>query len=274
MRRPSKISGRSVAAALATAAVVGAASGALVAQGQSGSTMPAAPPSDASAAGLTVVNRTVAANPTRFRGFNAFQTYTYKAPSGKAVLQGFATTSGGKHRVGRDHEHEGDAAAVHRRAASSPASRARRARSMCGCSSSRGTLLRPDRPARGAPLRAARARSGCPGPRPALHPHVAPQRARELAADREPEPAAAPAVRGLQRLEGVEDPLQVAVEDARTGVGDGGGEAAAGGAPGPPAARCRRGRPVQRVVEQVGDDLLRRASRRSPPTALGSMRRS
>ena len=43
MRRPSKISGRSVAAALATAAVVGAASGALVAQGQSGSTMPAAP---------------------------------------------------------------------------------------------------------------------------------------------------------------------------------------------------------------------------------------
>jgi hypothetical protein len=95
MRRPSKISGRSVAVALATAAVVGAASGALVAQGQSGSTMPAAPPSDASAAGLTVVNRTVAANPTRFRGFNAFQTYTYKAPSGRAVLQGFATISGG-----------------------------------------------------------------------------------------------------------------------------------------------------------------------------------
>ena len=96
MQLPSKIRGRSVAVALVTAAVVGGATGALVAQGQSGSTMPAAPPTDASAAKLTVVNKTVKANPTRFKGFNAFQTYTFQAPSGKAVLQGFATISGGQ----------------------------------------------------------------------------------------------------------------------------------------------------------------------------------
>ena len=95
MRFPSKIRGRSVATALATAVVVGGACGALVAQGQSGGTMPAAPPSDASAAGLTVINRTITPNPTRFRGFNAFQTVTVRAPRGKAILQGFATTSRG-----------------------------------------------------------------------------------------------------------------------------------------------------------------------------------
>lgn len=93
--RPSKIRGRSVATALVTAAVVGAATGALVAQGQSSSTMPAAPPTDARAASLTYLNRTVTANPTRFRGFDAFQTVTVNAPSGKVILQGFATISGG-----------------------------------------------------------------------------------------------------------------------------------------------------------------------------------
>lgn len=95
MPKPTTTRGRTIATALATAAVVGAATGALVANGQSGGTMPAAPPSDASAAGLTVVNRTVTANPTRFKNFDAFQTYVYRAPAGKAVLQGFATISGG-----------------------------------------------------------------------------------------------------------------------------------------------------------------------------------
>jgi hypothetical protein len=94
MRMPSKIRGRSVVTALATAAVVGGATGALLAQGAAG-TLPAAPPTDASAAGLTVVNKTVKANPKTFKGFNAFQTYTYTAPAGKSVLQGFATISGG-----------------------------------------------------------------------------------------------------------------------------------------------------------------------------------
>ena len=95
MRIPSKIRGRSVVVALVTAAVVGAATGALVAQGQSSSTMPAAPPTDAKAASLTYLNRTITPNPTRFKGFNAFQTVTVQAPRGKVLLQGFATISGG-----------------------------------------------------------------------------------------------------------------------------------------------------------------------------------
>ncbi len=95
MRTPTTTRGRTVAAALVSAAVVGAATGALIANGQSSTTIPAAPPSDAKAAGLTVINQTVKANPTRFKNFDAFQTYTYTAPSGKAVLQGFATISGG-----------------------------------------------------------------------------------------------------------------------------------------------------------------------------------
>jgi hypothetical protein len=95
MRTPTTTRGRTVAAALASAVVVGAASGALIANGASSTTMPAAPPSDASAAKLTVVNQTVAPKPTRFKNFDAFQTYTYRAPKGKAVLQGFATVSGG-----------------------------------------------------------------------------------------------------------------------------------------------------------------------------------
>jgi hypothetical protein len=95
MRIATKVRGRSVAVALVTAAVVGGASGALIAQGQSGSTMPAAPPTDARAAGLTYINRTITPSPTRFRGFNAFQTVRINAPRGRAILQGFATTSGG-----------------------------------------------------------------------------------------------------------------------------------------------------------------------------------
>jgi hypothetical protein len=95
MRPPSKIRGRTVAAALASAAVVGAATGALVAQGQSGSTMPAAPPTDAKLAKVTFINKTVTPNPTTFKGFNAFQTYVVKAPSGRNIVTGYATLSGG-----------------------------------------------------------------------------------------------------------------------------------------------------------------------------------
>jgi hypothetical protein len=95
MRPPSKIRGRSLATALATAAVVGAATGALVAQGQSGSTMPAAPPTDAKAAKLSFINKTVTPSPTRTKGFDGFQTYTVKAPSGRNILTGYATLSGG-----------------------------------------------------------------------------------------------------------------------------------------------------------------------------------
>jgi hypothetical protein len=95
MRTPSKIRGRSVVVALATAAVVGAAGGALVAQGQSGSTMPAAPPTDAKAAKLSFINKTVTPQPTRTKGFDGFQTYVVKAPSGRNVLTGYATLSGG-----------------------------------------------------------------------------------------------------------------------------------------------------------------------------------
>jgi hypothetical protein len=95
MAIPSKIRGRSVATALATAAVVGAATGALVAQGQSGSTMPAAPPTDAKAAGLAFINKTVTPQPTKFAGFDGFQTYVLKAPKGRTVLTGYATLSGG-----------------------------------------------------------------------------------------------------------------------------------------------------------------------------------
>ncbi len=95
MRPPSKIRGRSVATALATAAVVGAATGALVAQGQSGSTMPAAPPTDAKLAKLSTINRTVTPQPTRTKGFDGFQTYVVKAPSGRNIVTGYATLSGG-----------------------------------------------------------------------------------------------------------------------------------------------------------------------------------
>ena len=95
MRMPSKIRGRSVVTALATAAVVGAATGALVAQGQSGSTMPAAPPTDAKLAKLSTINRTVTPQPTKFKGFDGFQTYAVKAPSGRNIVTGYATLSGG-----------------------------------------------------------------------------------------------------------------------------------------------------------------------------------
>jgi hypothetical protein len=95
MRPSSKIRGRTVAAALASAAVVGAATGALVAQGQGGSTMPAAPPTDAKLAKVSFINKTVTPNPTKFAGFNGFQTYAVKAPSGRSIVTGYATLSGG-----------------------------------------------------------------------------------------------------------------------------------------------------------------------------------
>jgi hypothetical protein len=96
MRLHSTNRSRTVATALAAAAAAGAASGALVAQGASGGSLPANPPTDASAAKLTVINRTVTPAPTSNRGFDGFQTYTVNAPAGKTVLQGFATLSGGQ----------------------------------------------------------------------------------------------------------------------------------------------------------------------------------
>jgi hypothetical protein len=95
MRPPSKIRGRSVAAALATAAVVGAATGALVAQGQSGSTMPAAPPTDAKLAKASFINKTVTPNPTKFKGIAPPPPPPVKAPSGRNIVTGYATLSGG-----------------------------------------------------------------------------------------------------------------------------------------------------------------------------------
>jgi hypothetical protein len=95
MRTPSTTRGRTVAAALAAAVVVGGATGALVAQGQSNSTMPAAPPTDAKAAKLSFINKTVTPSPTKTKGFDGFQTYVVKAPSGRNILTGYATLSGG-----------------------------------------------------------------------------------------------------------------------------------------------------------------------------------
>lgn len=77
--------------AVVTLVVAGPADGAASAA----RSLPTNPPGDAKAAGLTVVNKTVAPNPTSTKGFDGFQTVTVAAPAGKTVLQGFATLSGG-----------------------------------------------------------------------------------------------------------------------------------------------------------------------------------
>ena len=58
-------------------------------------TLPAKPPIDARAAKLTVVTKTFAPAPVTTKGFTGYQTITLKAPAGKAIVQGFATLSGG-----------------------------------------------------------------------------------------------------------------------------------------------------------------------------------
>jgi hypothetical protein len=58
-------------------------------------TLPAKPPIDARAAKLTVVTKTFTPAPVTTKGFTGFQTITLKAPAGKAIVQGFATLSGG-----------------------------------------------------------------------------------------------------------------------------------------------------------------------------------
>ena len=58
-------------------------------------TLPAKPPIDARAAKLTVVTKTFRPAPVTTKGFTGYQTITLKAPAGKAIVQGFATLSGG-----------------------------------------------------------------------------------------------------------------------------------------------------------------------------------
>ncbi|MGD9572887.1 MAG: hypothetical protein AB7V62_13440 [Thermoleophilia bacterium] len=77
------------------AGVAVAAAAAVTASGATSPSMPAGPPSDAAAAGMTVINRTISPAPTTNRGFDGFQTVTIAAPKGKVVLQGFATLAGG-----------------------------------------------------------------------------------------------------------------------------------------------------------------------------------
>ena|SRR5262245_20509780 len=78
--------------ALAALALVG---GGAFAATAAASSLPSSPPSDAKAAKLTVISRNVKLNPTSTKGFNGYQTVTVKAPSGRTVLQGFATITGG-----------------------------------------------------------------------------------------------------------------------------------------------------------------------------------
>jgi hypothetical protein len=80
-------------AVLATLALLG--SGAIAVTAIAANSLPSAPPSDAKAAKLTVISRNVKLNPTSTKGFNGYQTVTVKAPSGRTVLQGFATITGG-----------------------------------------------------------------------------------------------------------------------------------------------------------------------------------
>jgi hypothetical protein len=93
MRLPSTRRGRVVAVAIGAVAAASVAGGAVAA---TTSSMPAANPTDARAASMTVINRTISPAPTSNRGFNGFQTVTVKAPAGKTVLQGFATLTGGQ----------------------------------------------------------------------------------------------------------------------------------------------------------------------------------
>jgi hypothetical protein len=57
--------------------------------------LPTTPPTDAKLAKLTTTTRTISRFNPSGRGFNGFQTITLTAPSGKQILQGFATMTGG-----------------------------------------------------------------------------------------------------------------------------------------------------------------------------------
>jgi hypothetical protein len=87
--------GRTAVAGLVAALAAGAATAYVATGASGGSSMPAANPIDAKAAGLKVITRTISPNPTTTKGFTGFQTVTIKPPSQYVVLQGFATLSGG-----------------------------------------------------------------------------------------------------------------------------------------------------------------------------------
>lgn len=91
MHLPRTPRGRVAAVAVGAVAIASIAGGAVAAT----SSLPTNPPTDASLAKLTVINRTITPAPTSTKGFDGFQTYVVKAPAGKTVLQGFATLSGG-----------------------------------------------------------------------------------------------------------------------------------------------------------------------------------
>jgi hypothetical protein len=91
MHLPQTLRGR-VLAVTAGAVAIASVTGAAVAATSSLSTTP---PSDARAAEMTFINRTLAPAPTSTRGFDGYQTYVVRAPAGKVILQGFATLSGG-----------------------------------------------------------------------------------------------------------------------------------------------------------------------------------
>ena len=92
MHLPRTPRGRVAAVAVAGVAIASIAGGAVAAT----SSLPTNPPSDASLAKMTYINKTVTPAPTSYKGFDGYQTYVVKAPAGKTVLQGFATLSGGQ----------------------------------------------------------------------------------------------------------------------------------------------------------------------------------
>ena len=94
MHLPRTPRSRGAAVVVSAVAIASIAGGAFAAT--SSSSLPAAPPTDAKLAGMTIVNKTVTPNPTTTKGFDGYQTYVVKAPKGKVVLQGFATLSGGQ----------------------------------------------------------------------------------------------------------------------------------------------------------------------------------
>lgn len=95
MNLPRTPRARGAAVVVSAVAIASIAGGAFAATSSS-SSLPAANPTDAKLAGMTVVNKTVTPNPTTSKGYNGYQTYVVKAPKGKVVLQGFATLSGGQ----------------------------------------------------------------------------------------------------------------------------------------------------------------------------------
>jgi hypothetical protein len=80
---------RKLAAAAAGLAVLAGGAAAAVA-------LPSNPPTDAKAAKLTTITKTIKPAPTSNKGFNGFQTVIVRPPSGRQVLQGFAALSGGQ----------------------------------------------------------------------------------------------------------------------------------------------------------------------------------